>query len=178
MLSRIALGVCCGLTLLGLGVGRVQAECGTPDLAVSALIAPPAAVLGQPLQVAWTVTNLSPDPTEAAWSDTVYLSQDAALSPDDTLLGGWPHVGALGMGESYQQETWLRLASLGTALTPTSDNATTVYLILVANAESTMTELGYTNNRAAVPILIGRRQHDWSPHQPVLSLAFAIGALD
>ena len=178
MLSRIAIGVWCGLTLLGLGVRGAQAECGTPDLAVSALIAPQAVSLGQPWRVAWTVTNLSPDPTEATWSDRLYLSQDTALSPDDTLLGGWPHRGALGMGESYQQEAWLRLASLGAALAPTSDNATTVYLILVANAESTMTELGYTNNRAAVPILIGRRQHDWSPHQPVLSLAFAIGALD
>lgn len=82
-----------------------------PDLVVDNLTASRDGQSGQDIFVRWTVRNVGTGETRvAAWSDAVYLSQDAALNPaTDLLLGGFAHSGALDAAESYASDVQVRL---------------------------------------------------------------------
>ena len=64
---------------------------------------PTTAASGQNVTLTYRVKNLSDLPANGDWIDSVYLSADGVLDPDDTLLGRVRHSGALaGMG-SYSE---------------------------------------------------------------------------
>ncbi|MBN2507751.1 MAG: immunoglobulin domain-containing protein [Verrucomicrobia bacterium] len=70
------------------------------DLIVADLQAPPAAVVGALIQVAWTVTNQGAHAVQAPRSDALYLSGDRAIG-NDILLGHFAAPGLLGAGEAH-----------------------------------------------------------------------------
>ena len=74
----------------------------TPDLQVTAVSAPAAAVGGTALPVSWTVQNLGGNRTNANyWYDGVYLSRDQVISGDDLELGSPRHANALEPATGY-----------------------------------------------------------------------------
>ena len=80
------------------------------DLQVSPVTVPADGVAGRDISVTWTVTNAGPDATAAsAWSDTVYLSDDAVLDASDVALGTFRHNGRLAAGEQYVRERTVTL---------------------------------------------------------------------
>ncbi|HUU84061.1 MAG TPA: CARDB domain-containing protein [Phycisphaerae bacterium] len=83
-----------------------------PDLQVSQVMIPADAWSGQPMTVAWTVTNAGSGPTrpsEGSWIDSVYLSADPVFDPTDTRLGTFTHNGTLQPGDSYTQSRQVTL---------------------------------------------------------------------
>ena len=50
-----------------------------PDVAPTVLNAPDSAILGETIQISWTVSNPSSEVVAADWSDRVYLSDDNVL---------------------------------------------------------------------------------------------------
>lgn len=77
-----------------------------PDLEVTELEVPASAEGGQPLTIAYHVTNFGAGATpNSAWTDAFYLSSDEALDPEtDILLGERTHFGALVPDAGYDRE--------------------------------------------------------------------------
>ena len=74
----------------------------TPDLQITAVSAPAAAVGGTLLPVSWTVQNLGTNRTNANyWYDAVYLSRDQVISGEDLNLGSIRHANALEPATGY-----------------------------------------------------------------------------
>ncbi|MCB1150829.1 hypothetical protein KDK88_04740, partial [bacterium] len=72
------------------------------DLDVEAVFGPGTAGSGDVIDVSWRVRNIGDSATTTgAWSDTLYLSEDAVLDASDMALGTFAHNGALGVGASY-----------------------------------------------------------------------------
>jgi RHS repeat-associated protein len=68
----------------------------TPDLQLTQVNAPTAALSGSKLSVNWTVQNLGTGQTNANyWYDEVYLSPERSISSDDIYLGRVYHAGAI-----------------------------------------------------------------------------------
>ncbi|HAV61886.1 MAG TPA: hypothetical protein DCY13_05935, partial [Verrucomicrobiales bacterium] len=70
-----------------------------PDLAVSNVGAPGTGLPGQPLEVSWTVANNGAAPTPAAWTDQVFLVDDANPGAAQ-LLGSFNFGETLATGQS------------------------------------------------------------------------------
>jgi YD repeat-containing protein len=81
------------------------------DLEVTATIVPESGVVGNPIEVQWTVTNLSNELARGKWTDSVYLSQDTTWDIHDRFLGRLEHGDDLIAGDSYT-------SSLNAALPP------------------------------------------------------------
>ena len=62
---------------------------------------PEEAEAGEPLEIAWTVTNASDVPIEGRWTDSVFLSSDATWELGDYPLGEVEFRGSLLPGEQY-----------------------------------------------------------------------------
>ncbi len=71
------------------------------DLAVSSIAIPGAAQSGQPVQITWTVRNVSPNPASGSWTDTVYLATDATWDVSDPLVGEVAFSGTVAPGGTY-----------------------------------------------------------------------------
>jgi subtilase family serine protease/methionine-rich copper-binding protein CopC len=112
----------------------------SPDLEVSSVNAPETGVFGQPLAVAWTVRNIGTDPAVEGWSDRIYLSTDAALGADDTLLATVQNLGALNPGEFYTGE-----ANVVLPLNTTFGNGN-YYIIVKCDAIGSQPETNEANN--------------------------------
>ncbi len=78
-----------------------------PDLAVDPdrTQAPASASPQETIQVSWTVQNTGPGWARAMWTDRIYLSDDADVSPDDTELHSLAVAGVspLSPGGDYQR---------------------------------------------------------------------------
>ncbi|MAE60216.1 MAG: hypothetical protein CMJ49_02550 [Planctomycetaceae bacterium] len=120
-----------------------------PDLQISALSDPPAALNGgDALVVNWTVQNLGSNQTNVnTWLDRVYLSVDQTLSVDDVDLGATrrsnPLPGYGGVGAPPEYSTG-RTANLPTDLDGT------FYVIVQTDDQDAVIEgaIGETNNVA------------------------------
>src|SRR5204862_4496271 len=67
---------------------RVQAiHVDAPDLIVTKAAAPTTAVVGETINVSYTVQNRGQFTASADWSDRFYLSGDAVFDAGDRLLG-------------------------------------------------------------------------------------------
>lgn len=103
-----------------------------PDLRVTSLSAPYAAVGGQNISVSWSVANSGVAAAGDAWKDAIYLSADTNLNlTQDILLGVFPRPTPLAVGGSYSQKQLITLPNcpLGS-----------FYLIAVADAENQVVE--------------------------------------
>ncbi|MBP8260273.1 MAG: hypothetical protein KA118_11480, partial [Verrucomicrobia bacterium] len=57
-----------------------------PDLQITAIQAPPAIALGQPMAVSWTITNQGARIAAAPWTETIYLAADATGTQREELI--------------------------------------------------------------------------------------------
>ncbi len=85
------------------------------DLVVDTVNAPATGLNGKPITVSWSVTNdaahaIGPTNT-TQWNDTIYISSDPTGATGLTQIGFLTHVGALGIGQSYQATTQVTLPS-------------------------------------------------------------------
>ena len=71
------------------------------DLTVSDIIIPGDSKSGDPISIAWTVTNASSQPAAGRWVDAVYLSADGAWDLADRLLGRVEHNEDLLAAQTY-----------------------------------------------------------------------------
>jgi hypothetical protein len=73
-----------------------------PDLSISGVLAPAAAMSGQPISVEWTIENIGTRETrQRSWSDRVYLSRDPSLDKGDVYLADVERNGSLATGAAY-----------------------------------------------------------------------------
>ena len=118
------------------------------NLVVSSAVAPTTLHSSETSRVSWGVTNRGTEAADAAWSDAVYLSKDAALDGADTPLGG-PQgaLTTLAPGESYTQDA---------AFTVPAADSGDYYLLFVADSGGDQAESDESDNVRAVPInLVG-----------------------
>jgi SdrD B-like domain/Subtilase family/CARDB/FG-GAP-like repeat/Cadherin domain/RTX calcium-binding nonapeptide repeat (4 copies) len=117
------------------------------DLIVSAANSPASAVLGQPITVAWTVTNQGTVPAVTDWLDEIYLSDDQILDPTDIRISSYNATdnSPLAVGGSYVVSQNIKLPN-----TTTGDK----YLIIATDDSKNQEEIDETNNIRAVPISV------------------------
>ncbi|MDZ4254036.1 MAG: CARDB domain-containing protein, partial [Sulfuritalea sp.] len=74
------------------------------DLRVDSLNGPATGVGGEPVTVAWTISNQGQADTAAAWNDQITFSNDSIIgNADDVVIGTVRHSGGLAVGASYSQ---------------------------------------------------------------------------
>lgn len=113
-----------------------------PDLAMTSVVAAVdgsrTAISGQPLEIAWTVTNEGVA-TGESWHDAVYLSRDQVFDPsDDLYLGFRRRAGGLGAGESYSAAQSFRIP-------PREAGPFFVFVVTGRNSDA-LSESNLTNN--------------------------------
>ncbi len=119
-----------------------------PDLTLSTASAPAAIVLGETVEVSWTVTNIGIYDALANWYDAVYVSDDAVFDPaTDTLAHSYyasSHT-PLAAGEAYTvtRNIVLPETAIGSR-----------YLLFVADHTNRQGETDATNNVFAVPVTL------------------------
>ena len=112
-----------------------------PDLTVTNVQAPAQNFSGKPMDVSWTVENHGPGPTAAtSWTDTVYMSTQPTLDATATLLGSFPHEGAVAAGGSY---------SVSQSVTLPVGVSGTFYFLVKTDVNGQVFENGATGNNVA-----------------------------
>ncbi len=117
------------------------------DLVVTDIDSPQSALIGETIQVSWTVANDSTNSAIGSWSDAVYLSADSVWDIGDRLLGRKSFSGSLAQGQSYT-------LSLDAALPPSREGQ---YRIIVRPDifnevfEGVFTSPGERNNFSVSP---------------------------
>lgn len=70
---------------------------------IDSLTAPVEGIAGQPVRIAWTISNQGDTlTTEPAWTDRIYLSTNYSLDGSDIPVGSRVRQESLTIGESYQ----------------------------------------------------------------------------
>ena len=120
-----------------------------PNLTISETVVPETALIGQQLEVSWTVNNSDPDTTAFGfWTDTVYLSDDNVFDSSDTTLTN-VFSGSntpLASGDSYSVTQTIQLPD---------DVSGEKFLLFSADSRADQTETNEDDNIQAVAIDIG-----------------------
>jgi uncharacterized repeat protein (TIGR03803 family) len=116
-----------------------------PDLVISGITAPASSTAGSSMTVKVTTKNTGGGDTAAPSETRLYLSTDAVVDPGDALLTTIT-VPDLGPGQAYAITRSITL--------PSSAMAGTYYLIAIADANATISEIHETNNSKAKPFTI------------------------
>ncbi len=129
-----------------------------PDLAPIALQVP-STVVGPPnpsVTVAWGITNqgLGAAIGDWAWYDEVFLCAGPTLDSGATQIGSFYNPGPIAPGGSYWSTNTFRLPVIQSG---------TYYLLLVADADSSLYESNFTNNQLAVPVTFNIQPPDLAP---------------
>jgi subtilase family serine protease len=118
-----------------------------PELTPQSFNAPAQAALGQTIDLSWIVRNMGDGAIAGDWYDVVYISEDATLDAEDTLLGGaW--AGAtqpFGPDDQYNKQVQLTI--------PDSVEGDR-YLLLSVDHYDYRDETDETNNVLVSPISI------------------------
>ena len=118
-----------------------------PNLIVTDVTAPKAAVLGEVIHVAYTVLNAGTVPASASWVDAIYLSGDEGRG-NDVLLDDYdtPGVGRpVPPGESFVYERDVEIRNMRSG-----DR----FLLVVTDLENDQAETDESDNFHAAPIRI------------------------
>ncbi|NCS06775.1 MAG: hypothetical protein GPJ07_09250, partial [Microcystis aeruginosa G13-07] len=115
------------------------------DLQVTATNAPTSAILGETVELTWTVTNNGTGAASQDWYDRVYLSSNQTLDSNDVqVTSEWVSSQTpLAAGASYTISKNVTLPSF----TPGNQ-----YLLFVADRDNYQGEINENNNLAAVAI--------------------------
>ena len=117
------------------------------DLVVSEITGPATLVLGETIDLSWTVTNQGSDPTNLAyWYDVVFYSVDSVLDANDVYLNYFYHYDALPGGGEYTQT--------GRIYIPTDFPGGSGYLLVATDYYAYQPETDEANNVRAVPITV------------------------
>jgi hypothetical protein len=116
------------------------------DLAPVSFTVPLAANSRDTIQVSWNVTNLASGTVYPQWVDNVYISPDATLDAQATLLGSFQETNQVASGSNYVSTNLVMVPGIATG---------NYYLILYVNAATNVLEANQTNNFLSVPIQIG-----------------------
>jgi len=133
------------------------------DLTLELTDTPSTGAIGEPLDVAWSVTNDGVEVTPvAAWSDAIYLSADEQLGAGDLVLVQRPHSGALSPGESYD----------GSATIEVPDVEPGTYFLIAAadSTDAVYEEAGEDNNTSVTAFEVTPADEDFLPDLQVTSI--------
>ena len=109
------------------------------DLTVFAPDFPQSAVVGEDIQVSWSLQNIGLNTAQGLIKDAVYLSTDSTWSNDDILLGTVQYDINLAPSSQQQQIDTLTLQGV-----PIGD----YYVVMRTNILNALNEDSYTNNKA------------------------------
>jgi len=119
-----------------------------PDLDVTDAHAPATGVLGETINVDWTVENIGVYDALANWYDRVYISDDTNWSPDTDTQAYSVYAGShspLAAGDSYTMTQSFRLPQTAPG---------NRYLLFVADGSEQQGETNENNNVMALPITL------------------------
>ncbi|WP_172970091.1 CARDB domain-containing protein, partial [Microcystis aeruginosa] len=117
------------------------------DLQVTATNAPTSAILGETVELTWTVTNNGTGAASQDWYDRVYLSSNQTLDSNDVQVT-YELIATqtpLATGASY---------TISKNVTLPSFTAGNQYLLFVADRDNYQGEINENNNLTAVPITL------------------------
>ena len=119
-----------------------------PDLSILEFVTPAQGEVGNTISLEWTVENTGDVTALSDWFDSIYLSNDATYSFNDTFLNlkSANLISPLAPGGFYT-------FNLDIAL-PVNTTTGTKYLILKVDDSNNQSETDETNNVLAVPILV------------------------
>jgi subtilase family serine protease/uncharacterized membrane protein len=83
------------------GATQLPATILLPDLQVMEVTAPPAALADGLASISWTVENIGSATARGAWIDTVYLSMDEFIDPDDFVVGTYARAIPVDSNRTY-----------------------------------------------------------------------------
>lgn len=113
------------------------------NLVVSAVSASGATMAGQGLSVTWTIANTGDAPTNVStWRDSIFLSVDANLTPDDILVGSYQQNAVLNNGDSRQTTQSFSV--------PSSVPTGNYYVIVLTDSQNAVQENGRENDNFGV----------------------------
>jgi len=115
-----------------------------PDLAVTGATAPASAILGQKVDLSWTVANQGTAATAANWVDAVYIGRSAAFDGTTRRLATVPGK-PLAPGADYLATASVTIPDVGTG---------PFFLLVVADADRDQAETNEANNLRAAPITL------------------------
>jgi RHS repeat-associated protein len=121
----------------------LNAQSTTADLkfdSFNAATFPTTGMPGQNVTLSYTIKNLSDIPATGDWIDSVYLSRDGVLDPDDALLARVQHTGGVAGMATYSETVTAALPSL-------ADGAYRV--IVLADSRGLMPDADRANNQGA-----------------------------
>ncbi|MEZ4961996.1 MAG: CARDB domain-containing protein [Saprospiraceae bacterium] len=110
------------------------------DLTIDTFINPLQGVIGQPVEVIWSVTNTGNISTNQPWTDKIYLSTDFNIDYHDQIIGTLTRSTALAPGESYTDTLQVNL---------TSPNPGNYILLVKTDANNSIQEVNGENNNSA-----------------------------
>ncbi|HVS71535.1 MAG TPA: CARDB domain-containing protein [Phycisphaerae bacterium] len=133
-----------------------------PDLAISNLSAPGAAVAGngQSINVSWTDSNVSDIPTSTRYNDYVYISDTPDMSGENNDFLGFVGVNGLAAHTSVNQSTTVTIPNYP---------AGQWYIVVVTNAFAAQPEANTDNNTAASAIQLSQPNIDLAASDPVIN---------
>lgn len=113
------------------------------NLVVSSVSASGATIAGQDLSVTWTIANTGEAPTNVgSWRDSIFLSLDSNLSPDDVLVGSYQQNVVLNNGDSREATQSFTV--------PSSVTTGTYYVIVLTDSQNAVQENGRENDNSGV----------------------------
>ncbi|GAB4152235.1 MAG: hypothetical protein Fur0021_16770 [Candidatus Promineifilaceae bacterium] len=118
----------------------------SPDLLPVPVNPPAEGQQGQPLAVAWTVSNVGAATANNNWYDAVYFSADPVQDPSDIQLLSRHHSGGLSAGSAYTESASVTI--------PTTAVGTNYLLIKTDNSGAVYEHDAESNNVTAWPITI------------------------
>ncbi|MDM9385689.1 CARDB domain-containing protein [Chlorogloeopsis sp. ULAP01] len=129
-------------------VRALQLTVNAPDLIVSDATAPNRAILGETIDVSWTVTNSGSGSAFADWYDSIYLSDDANFDVLDTYVADFwtAEKTPLAPGASY---------SIAQKITVPNTATGNRYLLFVADRTNNQGETNESNNVKAIAVTVG-----------------------
>jgi uncharacterized repeat protein (TIGR01451 family) len=110
------------------------------DLSVSEIFTQVEAFAGDEIEIVWTVTNSGSDKATGTWTDSIYLSDDAAIGSDQ-FFGSFSFSGTLAGGESIERRQTLYLPKtlMGE-----------YWLVTKTDADDQLIEYGQEDNNATI----------------------------
>jgi len=121
----------------------------SPDLVIDSFSAPVTGIAGQPLRIAWTISNQGDTvTTQAAWTEKVYLSTNYTIDGNDLPIGTRIQQRSLAVGGSYRD-------TLAVFLPPDAEGN---YVLIFKTDDRTAIyeHEGEGNNVAAAQLLVTR----------------------
>ncbi|MEJ7862508.1 MAG: CARDB domain-containing protein [Pyrinomonadaceae bacterium] len=107
------------------------------DLIVSSVTAPTTAKPGETATFQWTIQNNGANAALGLWTDSVYLSTDAAWSINDVLVGQDTRLGPVNAGQSYNASLTVNLPAV---------NLGQYYVIVRTDTRNRVRETDEANN--------------------------------